>query len=211
MPGMRERGWGRIANTAPMHGLAGLSKGVALDTAAQHITVNCICPAGPTRRSSRRRSMRAPRNSAATPQLASATCCARSSRTSRCCRPSASAPWRSSCAARWPRASPAWHCRSTAEGKRSEHQPRRRTARHTTVACGLPWPVVPASSASIVRRWCLPGDAGRDAPRFRQQRTPRRAIGLLRQPVSADLLQQAASCSDRPHRCHPMATTGAAA
>ena len=57
---MRERGWGRIVNIASVHGLVasvdkaaylaakhglvGLSKGVALETATQGITVNCICP-----------------------------------------------------------------------------------------------------------------------------------------------------------------------
>jgi len=60
LPGMRERGWGRIVNIASVHGLVasvnkaaylaakhglvGLSKGVALETAPQGITVNCICP-----------------------------------------------------------------------------------------------------------------------------------------------------------------------
>ena len=60
LPGMRERGWGRIVNIASVHGLVasvnkaaylaakhglvGLSKGVALETATQGITVNCICP-----------------------------------------------------------------------------------------------------------------------------------------------------------------------
>lgn len=60
VPVMRERGWGRIVNIASVHGLVasvhkaaylaakhglvGLSKGVALETAAQGITVNCICP-----------------------------------------------------------------------------------------------------------------------------------------------------------------------
>jgi 3-hydroxybutyrate dehydrogenase len=60
LPAMRERGWGRIVNIASVHGLVasvnkaaylaakhglvGLSKGVALETAAQGITVNCICP-----------------------------------------------------------------------------------------------------------------------------------------------------------------------
>jgi 3-hydroxybutyrate dehydrogenase len=60
VPMMRERGWGRIVNIASVHGLVasvnksayiaakhgllGLSKGVALETAAQGITVNCICP-----------------------------------------------------------------------------------------------------------------------------------------------------------------------
>jgi 3-hydroxybutyrate dehydrogenase len=60
VPGMRERGWGRIVNIASVHGLVasvnkaaylaakhglvGLSKGVALETATQGITVNCICP-----------------------------------------------------------------------------------------------------------------------------------------------------------------------
>jgi len=60
VPGMRARGWGRIVNIASVHGLVasvnksaylaakhglvGLSKGVALETADQGITVNCICP-----------------------------------------------------------------------------------------------------------------------------------------------------------------------
>ena len=60
VPAMRERGWGRIVNVASVHGLVasvnkgaylaakhslvGLSKGVALETATQGITVNCICP-----------------------------------------------------------------------------------------------------------------------------------------------------------------------
>jgi 3-hydroxybutyrate dehydrogenase len=60
VPGMRERGWGRVVNIASVHGLVasvnkaaylaakhglvGLSKGVALETAPQGITVNCICP-----------------------------------------------------------------------------------------------------------------------------------------------------------------------
>ena len=60
VPGMRSRGWGRIVNIASVHGLVasvnktaylaakhglvGMSKGVALETAAQGITVNCICP-----------------------------------------------------------------------------------------------------------------------------------------------------------------------
>jgi 3-hydroxybutyrate dehydrogenase len=60
VPHMRARGWGRIVNIASVHGLVasvnkaaylaakhglvGLSKGVALETAAQGITVNCVCP-----------------------------------------------------------------------------------------------------------------------------------------------------------------------
>jgi 3-hydroxybutyrate dehydrogenase len=60
VPTMRERGFGRIVNIASVHGLVasvnkaaylaakhglvGLSKGVALETAADGITVNCICP-----------------------------------------------------------------------------------------------------------------------------------------------------------------------
>jgi len=60
VPLMREAGWGRIVNIASVHGLVasvdkaaylaakhglvGLSKGVALETATQRITVNCICP-----------------------------------------------------------------------------------------------------------------------------------------------------------------------
>ncbi|MFN4116900.1 MAG: 3-hydroxybutyrate dehydrogenase [Inhella sp.] len=60
VPGMRARGFGRIVNIASVHGLVasvnksaylaskhglvGLSKGVALETATEGITVNCICP-----------------------------------------------------------------------------------------------------------------------------------------------------------------------
>jgi len=60
VPLMRRRGWGRIVNIASVHGLVasvqkaaylaakhglvGMSKGVALETAPDGITVNCICP-----------------------------------------------------------------------------------------------------------------------------------------------------------------------
>ncbi|MEQ1508885.1 MAG: 3-hydroxybutyrate dehydrogenase [Sphingopyxis sp.] len=60
LPAMKAEGWGRIINTGSMHslvaspyksaynaakhGLAGLTKTVALEVATQGITVNCICP-----------------------------------------------------------------------------------------------------------------------------------------------------------------------
>ncbi|MEJ8569861.1 3-hydroxybutyrate dehydrogenase [Microbaculum marinum] len=60
VPGMKKRGWGRIISTASAHalvaspdkaayvaakhGLAGLTKVVALETAEHGITVNAICP-----------------------------------------------------------------------------------------------------------------------------------------------------------------------
>ena len=60
LPGMKARGWGRIINTASAHslvaspnkapyvaakhGIAGLSKATALETATSGITVNCISP-----------------------------------------------------------------------------------------------------------------------------------------------------------------------
>ncbi|MBK9364527.1 MAG: 3-hydroxybutyrate dehydrogenase [Rubrivivax sp.] len=60
LPGMRERGWGRIVNIASVYGLVGgvqrssyvaskhalvgLSKAVALETAATPVTCNAICP-----------------------------------------------------------------------------------------------------------------------------------------------------------------------
>jgi 3-hydroxybutyrate dehydrogenase len=60
LPSMKEKGWGRIINTASAHslvaspnksayvaakhGIAGLTKTVALEVAAARITVNCISP-----------------------------------------------------------------------------------------------------------------------------------------------------------------------
>ncbi|PPB81547.1 3-hydroxybutyrate dehydrogenase [Albidovulum inexpectatum] len=60
LPGMREKGWGRIVNISSAHGLTaspfksayvsakhgivGLTKTVALETAGQGITCNAICP-----------------------------------------------------------------------------------------------------------------------------------------------------------------------
>ena len=60
LPAMKAKGWGRIINTGSMHslvaspyksaynaakhGLAGLTKTVALEVATHGITVNCICP-----------------------------------------------------------------------------------------------------------------------------------------------------------------------
>jgi 3-hydroxybutyrate dehydrogenase len=60
LPGMKAKGWGRIINTASAHslvaspnkapyvaakhGIAGLTKGVALEVAQTGITVNCISP-----------------------------------------------------------------------------------------------------------------------------------------------------------------------
>ena len=60
LPGMKERGWGRIINTASAHslvaspnkapyvatkhGIAGLTKAVALEAAQAGVTVNCISP-----------------------------------------------------------------------------------------------------------------------------------------------------------------------
>ena len=60
LPAMKAKGWGRIINTGSMHslvaspykaaynaakhGIAGLTKTVALEVATQGITVNCICP-----------------------------------------------------------------------------------------------------------------------------------------------------------------------
>jgi 3-hydroxybutyrate dehydrogenase len=60
LPGMKEKGWGRIVNTASAHslvaspnksayvaakhGIAGFTKTVALETAQAGVTVNCISP-----------------------------------------------------------------------------------------------------------------------------------------------------------------------
>ena len=98
VPGMRERGWGRIVNIASVHGLVasinkaaylaakhglvGLSKGVALETATAGASRSTAsAPAGPTPPSSNRRSRPALHNAAATAAPASATCCAKSNPT----------------------------------------------------------------------------------------------------------------------------------
>jgi 3-hydroxybutyrate dehydrogenase len=60
LPGMKQRGWGRVINVASVHGLVasaaksayvaakhglvGLTKATALETAAGGVTVNAICP-----------------------------------------------------------------------------------------------------------------------------------------------------------------------
>ena len=60
LPGMRERNWGRVINlasahglvasagksayVAAKHGLVGLTKAAALETATTGVTVNAICP-----------------------------------------------------------------------------------------------------------------------------------------------------------------------
>ncbi|MFL6856523.1 MAG: SDR family NAD(P)-dependent oxidoreductase, partial [Allosphingosinicella sp.] len=60
LPGMKAKGWGRVINTASAHslvaspnkapyvaskhGIAGLTKAVALETAQAGVTVNCISP-----------------------------------------------------------------------------------------------------------------------------------------------------------------------
>jgi 3-hydroxybutyrate dehydrogenase len=44
VPGMKKRKWGRIINIASAHGLVGLTKVVAIETANSGITCNAICP-----------------------------------------------------------------------------------------------------------------------------------------------------------------------
>ena len=44
LPGMKQKGWGRIINVASVHGLVGLTKVTALETATTGITCNAICP-----------------------------------------------------------------------------------------------------------------------------------------------------------------------
>jgi len=44
LPQMKQRGWGRIINIASAHGLVGMTKVAALETAGSGITCNAICP-----------------------------------------------------------------------------------------------------------------------------------------------------------------------
>ncbi len=124
LPSMREHGWGRIINIASAHGLVaspfksayvaakhgliGLTKVTALETAEDGITCNAICP--------RRR----PRPTTSRGSRWCATCSWRSSRTrsSRRSKRLARSPcsWRATPRPR----SPGSHCPSTEAGRRTE-------------------------------------------------------------------------------------------
>ena len=136
LPGMIARKWGRIINIASAHGLVasgekaayvtakhglvGLTKVTAIETANQGITCNAICPgwvltaAGAAADRGARPAPRVSRSNRPAP-----TSCAKSSRCSPLRPPRRSPRWRCSCAAKPPRRSPARRCRSTAAGSRN--------------------------------------------------------------------------------------------
>ena len=135
LPLMIGRNWGRIINIASAHGLVasgekaayvtakhglvGLTKVTAIETANQGITCNAICP-GWVLTPLVQQQIEARANAQGIPSNRRArTWCARSSRCSTLRRPKRSPRWRSSCAATRPRRSPARRCRSTAAGSRS--------------------------------------------------------------------------------------------
>jgi 3-hydroxybutyrate dehydrogenase len=92
LPAMKEKGWGRIINTASAHslvaspnkapyvaakhGIAGLTKAVALETATSGVTANSSPPSRPRSSSQSTRSPPSPSSSAATkpPQSPERTC-----------------------------------------------------------------------------------------------------------------------------------------
>ncbi len=139
VPGMKKRGWGRIINTASAHslvaspfksayvsakhGIAGLTKTVALELATFKITCNCISPGyvwTPLVEKQIPDTMKA--RNLTKEQVINGRAAARRSRPRSSSRPSRSRHWRCSCAATTPPRSPAPTCRSTAAG------PRRRSA-----------------------------------------------------------------------------------
>ena len=132
LPGMIARGWGRIINIASAHGvvasgekaayvtakhgLVGLTKVTAIETANQGITCNAICPGWVLTPLVHSRSRRAPAPRASPSSRQAPISCAKNSRCSPL-RPRKRSPrWRCSCAARRPRRSPARRCQSMAAG-----------------------------------------------------------------------------------------------
>jgi 3-hydroxybutyrate dehydrogenase len=136
LPGMIAGKWGRIINIASAHGLVaspfkaayvaakhgivGLTKVIALETAEQGITCNAICPGSSIRRWSRRRSTTRPSRTIFHAKRSSAMCCWRSNPTSASPRSRRSARSRFFSPATRRRRSPALRYRSTAAGRRIE-------------------------------------------------------------------------------------------
>ena len=97
LPSMLGNKWGRIINIASAHGLVaspfksayvtakhgmvGLTKVTALETAEQGITCNAVCPGTSIRPSSRRRSRAKQRHMVSRASRSSAMFCSRNSRT----------------------------------------------------------------------------------------------------------------------------------
>ena len=159
VPGMKKRGWGRIINTASAHslvaspfksayvsakhGIAGLTKTVALELATFKITCNCISPGyvwTPLVEKQIPDTMKA--RNLTKEQVIERRAAGRRSRPRSSSPPSRSRRWRCFCAATTPRRSPAPICRSTAAG------PRRRGLQ---ASCVSSWPGLTRPSTSYLR------------------------------------------------------------
>ncbi len=171
VPGMKKRGWGRIINTASAHslvaspfksayvsakhGIAGLTKTVALELATFKITCNCISPGyvwTPLVEKQIPDTMKA--RNLTKEQVIARRAAGRRSRPRSSSPPSRSRHWRCSCAATTPPRSPAPICRSTAAGPRS----RGLRSRHAFVMAGLDPAIHVLLAAREERRGC-PGQA----------------------------------------------------
>jgi 3-hydroxybutyrate dehydrogenase len=136
LPGMKARGWGRIINVASVHGLVasanksayvaakhgiiGLTKTTALETATTGVTANAICPGWVLTPLVQKQVDAAPRPKASPTRKPSAACWPR--RSPRCSspRPRSWARWRCSCARPPPTTCAAPPSTWTAAGWRSE-------------------------------------------------------------------------------------------
>ena len=136
LPSMLRNKWGRIINIASAHGLVaspfksayvaakhgmvGLTKVTALETAEQGITCNAICPGYVYTPLVEAQIGAKPRRMVFRASRSSATFCSRNSRTSVSPRSKSWARLPSSSRARPRHRSPAWHCRWMAVGPRTK-------------------------------------------------------------------------------------------
>jgi NAD(P)-dependent dehydrogenase (short-subunit alcohol dehydrogenase family) len=145
LPGMKQRGWGRIINiasahglrasaekaayVAAKHGLVGLTKVVALETANHGITCNAICPGWVMTPLVAQQSKREPTRTSSRSKKPSEHSWPRSSRWSVTRALTTSARSRFSSPVMQPPPSPAQATQWTAAGPRGEQEPRTTTCR----------------------------------------------------------------------------------